>query len=250
MYVPYIQYMLQSLQTLNIHVCSVTVDINTSERSLSLFKDRQNIVTQFIGIHPQNATNNDCVEIEKFKNLFFNNKDKIDGIGEIGLDPTYNKNNYDDSKQKRIFCSLLNLAEKYRKPISVHSRKSVDEIINILTTYNIKGTLFHWFAGNKKQLKKIMDMGFFVSYGPSSLYSKDRDIFLKISDISQILIETDGPVFYSKCFSNFPSSPISCLPSVINYVSNILDISYMDFVDKLEKNAKKFLGKEFSILKN
>ncbi len=242
--------MLRSLKALNINACSVTIDFETSVRSLSLFQKEQDIVTQFIGIHPQTATYSEFIELEKFKNLFFINQNTIDGIGEIGLDPTYNKTDDDFLKQKKIFCALLELSEKYQKPISLHSRRSVDEIINILTTYDIKGILFHWFAGNKKQLTKIMDMGFFVSYGPVSLYSKDRNIFIKKTNICQILVETDGPLFYSKCLSNFPSSSISCLPSIINHISKILDISYFDFVEILEKNAENFLGKKFQNSKN
>lgn len=249
-FIPYIQSILLSLKELNINACSVTVDFDTSNHSLSLFKNRRDIVTQFIGIHPQCAVNKHFNELEKFKNLFFNNIGDIDGIGEIGLDPTYNKTDNDIIKQKKIFCSLLDIAEKYKKPISLHSRKSVDEIINILTTYKVKKTLFHWFAGNKKQLKKMMDMGFFVSYGPASVYSKDRDIFVKTTNIQQILVETDGPVFYSRCFSNFPSSPISCLPSVINHISEIINISYFDLVNVLKENSEQFLGKKFPEIKN
>src|SRR5690606_39238918 len=120
---------------------------------------------------------------------------------EIGLDPTYNNIELKNSveSQKFIFHRMLKLAEQNQKPISIHSRKSVEEIIEVLPSYKIKSAVFHWYEGSKKNLKKINDLNFFVSFGPYILYNKEKRNMLREVDIDLVLLETDGPVRYKKC---------------------------------------------------
>src|SRR5688500_29774 len=134
----YIGYILPSLRSLKIKACSVTVDLKTSKKSLILFNNHNDIITQFVGIHPEFALKEN---IEDFKEFFISNLKFIDGIGEIGLDPTYvNHNETQYSIQKKMFQLLLELAEKYNKPISIHSRKSIDEILQTLPSFKIKNS--------------------------------------------------------------------------------------------------------------
>ena len=80
----YIGYVLPSLRSLKIRACSVTVDLTTSKKSLILFNNQNDIITQFIGIHPEFALKEN---IEEFQEFFISNLKYIDGIGEIGFDP-------------------------------------------------------------------------------------------------------------------------------------------------------------------
>ena len=52
----------------------------------------------------------------------------------------------------------------------------------------------------KNNSKKAMDMGFFVSFGPVMIYANDKQTLLSKTDESKILVETDGPVRFSKMF--------------------------------------------------
>jgi TatD DNase family protein len=237
----YIDYILSSLRFLKIRACSVTVDLTTSKKSLNLFKNQNDIITQFIGIHPEFALKD---SIEEFKELFISNLKYIDGIGEIGLDPTYiNHNETQYSSQKKIFQLLLELAEKYNKPISIHSRKSIDEILKTLPSYKIKNSLLHWFNGSKKHLQQAMDMNIFVSYGPVLLYSPDKKVLLSKTYTDKLLVETDGPVRYSNCFNYIPSSSLSHLISVIKCIGDILNLDFEDVSNLLKTNSENFLAK-------
>jgi len=75
-------------------------------------------------------------------------------------------------------------------------------VFEIMTSYNTKHALLHWFDGSKKQLQKAMDMGFFVSFGPVMIYANDKQTLLSKADESKILVETDGPVRFSRCFES------------------------------------------------
>src|SRR5688500_1650235 len=221
----YTSHILSSLRSLNIKACSVTVDLIISKKSLIIFNNQENL--------------------EEFKEFFISNLKYIDGIGEIGLDPTYiNQNETQYSTQKKTFQFLLELAEKYNKPISIHSRKSLDDILQILPSYKIKRSLLHWFNGSKKQLKQAMDMSIFVSYGPVLLYSQDKKVLLRNTNSDKILVETDGPVRYSNCFNYLPSSSISHLFSVIKCIGDTLNLDFESSSTLLKSNSENFLLKK------
>jgi TatD DNase family protein len=235
-YSGYIDHVISSLRAMKIIAFSVTVDSETALKSFGLFNPRRDVVRQFVGVHPEAAARED---LEKFNDIFRENLQSIDGIGEIGLDGTYEVP-YD--KQKEVFSSMLALAESASKPVSIHSRKALDDILGMLPSYKIKGVLLHWFAGSKKQLARSMDMGLYISYGPALVYSEDKQMLLKDTDRSRFLVETDGPVRYSRCFGNLPAISTGFLVSVVASAARTLDISYMEAAQMLEQNSKAYLS--------
>jgi len=214
----------------------VSMDYNNSLQTLELAK-KSNLILPFIGIHPECANE----ELENISKLIEDKHDHISGIGEIGLDPTYVNKNEDAVKQNHVFETLLSFAEKFNKPVSIHSRKSLDDVFEIMTSYDTKHALLHWFDGSKKQLQKAMDMGFFVSYGPVMIYANDKQTLLSKTDESKILVETDGPVRFSRCFE-MKSGQISFIPSVIFCASKILGKPFDEMASLLESNSNSFLG--------
>ena len=235
-YVSDMEFTLKQMEYLKIKACCVSMDYKNSLQTLDL-AEKSNLVLPFIGTHPECANEG----IENISNLIENKHDCISGIGEIGLDPTYVNQNDDAKKQNRIFETLLSYAEKFNKPVSIHSRKSLDDVFQVMTSYDTKHALLHWFDGSKKQLQRAMDMGFFVSYGPVMIYANDKQALLSKTDESQILVETDGPVRFSKCFE-MKSGQISFIPSVIFCASKILGKSFDEMTSLLEKNSNSFLG--------
>ena len=230
------KFILKQMEYLKIKACCVSMNYENSLQTLELAK-KNDLVLPFIGIHPEFADD----ELQNMMNLIEENHYNLSGIGEIGLDPTYTNNNDDVKRQHHVFESLLSFAEKFNKPVSIHSRKSLDDILQIMTSYTTKHALLHWFDGNKKQLQKAMDMGFFVSYGPVMIYANDKQTLLSKTDESKILVETDGPVRFSRCFE-MKSAQISFIPSVVFCASKILDKSFDEMMYLLETNSKSFLG--------
>lgn len=235
-YSSHMKYILKGMECLNIKACCVSIDVENSLHTLKL-ANKNNLVLPFIGIHPEYAND----ELEKMIDLIEDNHNHISGIGEIGLDPTFVNNNEDTKRQIHVFETLLSSAEKFDKPVSIHSRKSLDDVFQIMTSYNTKHALLHWFDGSKKQLQKAMDMGFFVSYGPVTIYANDKQTLLSKTSESQILVETDGPVRFSRCFE-MKYGQIIFIPSVIFCASKILGKTFDDMSSLLEKNTNSFLG--------
>lgn len=237
-YSDYIADILTSLAAMKIVACSVTVDLQTTKKSFHLFSGVDS-VRQFVGIHPEFSARED---VQQFKDMVVANIGQVDGVGEIGLDPTYIERGVPYERQKEVFAEMLGLAEALAKPVSIHSRKSLEDIVQILPSYRLKGALLHWFAGSKKQLSRCMDMGLYVSFGPALVTADDKKVLLKHCKQDRILVETDGPVRFPRCFEDKPALPTSCLVTVVANAASVLGKSYEETVALLQKNTESFLS--------
>ncbi|MDE1765757.1 MAG: TatD family hydrolase [Thaumarchaeota archaeon] len=229
-------FILTAMDKMKMRACCVSMDYASSNATLAI-SEKSRLVLPFLGIHPEKAGD----DLDSVTNLILDNSDRISGIGEIGLDKTYVSDDDGFKRQVHVFEKMLSLAEKLGKPVSIHSRKTLDEIFSILSSYRLGGTLLHWFAGNKKQLQKAMDVGCYVSYGPAMVYSQDKQVLLSQTQLDRVLMETDGPVKFSKCFG-YKTAQITFLPSVLFCASNILGKRYDETLEIVEKNMNSYLG--------
>ena len=230
-----IPLIMNSMKRLHIKACCVSMDYSTSKKTLEL-GEQSDFVLPFIGVHPEKAQD----DTESVFKLIDEKNEIISGIGEIGLDNTYTNSDEEFQKQEEVFKTQLSYAEKFGKPVSIHSRKTLDQILEILPSYKIPSVLLHWFDGSKKQLQKAMDLECYVSFGPVMVYSQDKQVLLSKANKDKILVETDGPVRFSRCFSN-RIAQISFIPSVIFCASKVLDTHYENMCKILEQNSQRFL---------
>lgn len=231
-----IPYIIKCMEKMHIKACCVSEDLLSSKKTIDLSKKTE-LIFPFVGIHPGKANE----KLEPILELINQNIGGIAGIGEIGLDSTYVSSESEFQRQEQLFRGQLAIAEKIQKPISIHSRKTLDKIYEIIPSYSLRGMVLHWFDGSKQQLTKAMDLGFFVSFGPLLLYAKDKQVLLSKTEINRILVETDGPVKFSRCFALKPAQ-VSFIPSIIFCASKVLRKSYDEFSAILEKNSNDFLG--------
>ena len=190
-----IPLILNCMERLCIKACCVSMDYTSSKKTLELGK-QSDFILPFIGVHPEKAQDG----VESTFKLIDENNETISGIGEIGLDTTYTNSDEEFQKQEEVFKTQLSYAEKFGKPVSIHSRKTLDQILEILPSYKIPSVLLHWFDGSKKQLQKAMDLDCYVSFGPVMVYSKDKQVLLSKANKDKILVETDGPVRFFSMF--------------------------------------------------
>jgi TatD DNase family protein len=242
-YSGYIGHVLESMRAMSLVGCSVAVDIATSLKGIEIFAGYGDVVRQFIGIHPEFAAQDDP---GKLAEVFRANAPAISGIGEIGLDGMYEQERgVPYSWQKQVFEAMLALAESAGKPVSIHSRRALDDVLGTLPSFRIKGALLHWFAGSKKQLARSMDMdGVYVSYGPALVYADDKKVLLKNTPQDRFLVETDGPVRYARCFEGRPALPTSCLASVVAAAASTIGLTFGDTAALLQRNTETFLGRQ------
>ena len=143
-----------------------------------------------IGYHPE--VSNKIVEkdYEILEEMVKNNP-KIVAIGEIGLDYYWNKDNKD--KQREVFCKQLEIAEKLKVPVVIHSRDSINETYEILKKYKVSGVI-HCFSGSLEMAKKFISLGFLLGIGGVVTFKNSKLFeFIEKLELTNIVLETDSP---------------------------------------------------------
>ena len=169
-------------------------DINSSKKAVDLSK-KYKYIYAICGISPndiaetENEIKQQIEQIEKIAQ-----STKIVGIGEIGLDYYWNKENKE--LHKKAFINQIKLADKMDLPIIIHTREAVMDTIQILkeNTPKRKG-VFHCCPLNIELIKEGLKLGFYISLaGPITFKnSKNADEIIQMIPLEKMLIETDSP---------------------------------------------------------
>lgn len=155
-----------------------------------------------IGIHPEEVENRYDL------NIIIENahNPKIVGIGEIGLDYHYTKENIE--KQHSLFKRQLDIATKFNLPVVVHSRDAILDTYNILKDYNLSGSI-HCFSSSKEMAVKFIDLGYKIGIGGVVTFKNSKklqDVVLNIA-LDNILLETDSPFLSPEPFRGKVNEP-------------------------------------------
>ena len=141
-----------------------------------------------LGFQPEDIDNN----TRDNYSIITDNIDKIVAIGEIGLD--YYNGPQDKEKQIKIFEEQLALAEKYNKPVIIHTRNAHRDTIASLNKYpKVKG-IIHCFSEGLNEAKEYISLGFYLGIGGIVTFkNSDLSKVLEHIDLSHIVLETDSP---------------------------------------------------------
>lgn len=199
-----------------------------------------NIIKRFdnvygvIGLHPEEALNY-CIEDIKMLENNLNNS-KIIGIGEIGLD--YHYENFDKEKQQALFRSQLELADKYKLPVVIHSREATEDTIRILKEYpGVKGVI-HSFSGSKETAMIYIKMGYKLGINGVVTFKNShlKDILKDI--INNIVLETDSPYLTPHPYRGTQNNP-SYIKLIANFICDYLNLDLSQLSIITNNNIKE-----------
>lgn len=144
------------------------------------------------GVHPQNP---DPAGIKILENLIDENR--VDAIGEIGLDRFSEKFKSNFDLQTELFERQLEIAEKHALPVILHVRKSMREIFALKNRLKKSPkVIFHSYSGTAEEAETLLKQGInaFFSFGTSILNGHKKAVrALSELPIESILSETDAP---------------------------------------------------------
>ena len=206
------------------------VDRKTSVKALSLASANPN-VRAFVGMHPS--------EVLKQRSLAWLHEalDEATGLGEVGLDPKYSATG-PRSAQMKAFLAQLAEGARAGKPIQVHSRGAENECLDRLVSFGVRRVLMHWFQ-SEESLPRVIDSGYFVSFGPPLLYSKRLQRMAARCNRDQVLTETDFPVGYEPLGKL--RGPL-LVPSVVFRLAEIWGTTFEEARMTIAGNSNRFLG--------
>ena len=184
---------------------SAGYDLESSKKAIELIEKYDFIYTTS-GISPdglKDSIEETGNEILKLKDVILNyknekkrkcEKDKIVGIGEIGLDYYWNKENKDI--QRFAFIEQIKIANELGLPIAIHTREAVMDTLEILKQNPVnKRGVFHCCPFNRELVKEALKLGFYISIaGPVTFKNaKNAPEIIEMIPLDRMLIETDSP---------------------------------------------------------
>ncbi|MFX1297663.1 MAG: TatD family hydrolase, partial [Promethearchaeota archaeon] len=145
-------------------------------------------------------------------------------------------------KQEIILRYFLELAMNHDLPVNLHGKSAEKELFRVLSQYDIKNVVVHWFTGSPELIKIGINYGYFFSVTPAVFYSKKMQKVVELTPVEQLLSESDGPVKY-KGQPTFIGKP-ALMKDVVQKIAQIKQQNHKEIERILYNTARKiFLGK-------
>ena len=210
--------------------------------AVSNFEKVKNISTKYpniygaYGLHPWMIDEHQEKDIEKLDD-FLSQNDAV-AVGEIGID-LWDKFKKSQEKQQWFFIEQLKLADKYNLPIIVHSRKSVEVIIEILKKMPKITGVFHGFAGSLQQAEILINRGFYLGVGSIITYpnTKIRQVIKQIP-LEKLVLETDAPPHRANGVQTQRNEP-KYLIKIAEVIATLKNKSLLEVEKICDRNSQK-----------
>lgn len=192
-----------------------------------------------IGVHPEDCekfndtTAKRMIELLKHK--------KVKGIGEIGLDYHYTKENI--KEQKRCFITQLEIAKMFDKPICIHDRDAHKDVFDILDDMKSQKVLMHCFSGSVELMEEAIKRGYKIALGGVVTFKNAKTIKQVASKapLEDLMLETDCPFLTPHPFRGEENSP-KYIGLIAKEIAKIKNIPYDSIMNVTSKNAQEFFN--------
>ena len=195
------------------------------------------------GIHPLHADGE-----WKWKEVIEAANDaKCVAWGELGLDRHHTEPSF--TLQKKLLEEHLALIEHEdgsRRPIIVHCRKAVDDLLPIFQESTLDGNrfVFHCFTESKEDAKKILDFGAMMSFTGVVTYKNAPEVAAaaRLVPIDRIMVETDAPYLSPEPVRKIrPNEPKNVVHTA-SHLARLFGMPLSEFEHQTDQNAIKFFN--------
>lgn len=182
----------------------IGADWDSSCQALALARNWGSTTWCTIGIHPT-----DCQEdhesraeqsIERLEVLARENRDKVVGIGETGLDffhLTPGKEEAQKQAQRTFFRAQADLALRLDLPLVIHTRNAAAEIIESIKKTGTRRAIIHCFSEDLEFAQDLLSWSDEIYFSFSGILTYKKAIAVQTAArtlrLDRILVETDAP---------------------------------------------------------
>lgn len=217
------------------------IDIESFEATLAIANALSNIHCA-LGIHPHSASQWSEEIGQKIMTEIRTNP-KVVAVGEIGLDYYYDFAPRD--VQIQAFREQIALAQSLKKPIIIHTRDCIPETLDIVeecykdTAKTYVFGQFHCFSGTPTEMKKAVELGFYVSYtGNITFKNSGLTDTVRETPLDAMMLETDSPYLAPVPHRGKRNTP-AFLPLVAQKIAEIKQLTPNEVMAATTTNAKK-----------
>lgn len=229
----------KKLEEDNVIALSNTLNYKNYLETKELYKNVKNVKV-CPGLYPQESEKLSDKEFEDYLVFLEEHQDDYVMIGEVGLDKHHTTDEELFNVQVKRFKSLVELAIKIDKPMSIHARKAEGVVLDILTEY-VEKTGFrkfdlHCFMGKKKYFEVIKKLKIYVSIPLIVLNTQSFQNLVEFMPIRQILVETDSPFLDP---SRERNSPLN-VPKIYAEIAKIKGYDLKEIENIIYSNYQRF----------
>ncbi|MBE7707529.1 MAG: TatD family deoxyribonuclease [Cyanobacteria bacterium SIG27] len=192
-----------------------------------------------LGVHPEDCEKFSDNTAKKIMDLAQHKK--VVGIGEIGLDYHYTKENKDI--QKRVFKTQLEIAKILNLPVVIHDREAHFDTLEILKDSGLKKVLLHCYSGSVEFMKQCTKLGYKIALGGVVTFKnakEPKEVAMTI-ELENLMLETDCPYLAPHPFRGQENSP-KFIGFVAKEIANLRNIPYDSVVLQTSQNAREFFN--------
>jgi len=184
-----------------------------------------------IGIHPSDVKTSNISIVEKYVN-----HSKIVGIGEIGLDYHYGKE--DIELQKEMFIKQIDIARKYNKPVVIHSRDASSDTLEIIKQNSDVNYTMHCYSYSLETANILLKYNVMFGIGGVVTFKNSKELKKVVENIpiNNILLETDSPYLTPEPYRGEKNEPKNVL-LVAEKIAELKNISKEEVLKITTKNA-------------
>jgi TatD DNase family protein len=226
-------------------IINIGIDIETSKAARQLSEnasDQDPILYFSAGIHPHDSEGLDGDALKALRGLLSGGR--AVAVGEIGLD--YYRDLAPRDVQKRAFEAQLELAHELGLPIIIHDREAHEDIMDILSAFlrhhHLRG-VFHCFSGDEAMAKRVLDMGFFISFTGVITFPKAEGLrqVARYVPPDRMLVETDCPFLAPVPFRGKTNEP-AYVAYVARALADVKGIGLEECARWTTRNAAELFG--------
>ena len=208
-------------------------DYQSSLKAIEIAKKYENIYAM-VGLHPSEVDHETDSDLNWLKELLL--EDKVIGVGEIGIDLYWTKENKD--LQIEYFEKQLQLSLEYNLPVSIHSRDAIELTYQILSKNKYKGVI-HCFSGSLEMANKFIKLGYLIGIGGVVTFKNTnlKDVVRNIP-MESIITETDGPYLAPTPFRGKMNKP-EYIKLIVDEIASLKSLSVNEVEMQIDKNVKK-----------
>lgn len=213
----------------------------SNEKVIDLVKrfDKMYATIGYFPTDTKELENNETLLL-KLEKQILDNKDKVLGIGEIGLDYYHHGN---PSVQRKWFVKQLRLAQKLDLPVCIHSREAEFDTLKILEKIKVKTGVIHCYSYGVETMKKLVELGYYFGVGGSCTYRNNMELrnAIKEMPLDRIVLETDCPFLPPLCYGR-QRNESSKIEGIITEIAKLKKIPEKEIIEQVKKNVQKLYG--------
>lgn len=215
------------------------VDQDEWQRQVKLKEKFPNFVFTAFGIHPWTVIQQDDAQLAAMFESLSSIASSATAVGELGVDFSKDNSEQQKSKQRIWFERQLELAEKFSKPVIIHTVKGHDLTLECLRKHSYVRGIIHSFRGHEQVAKQYIKLGYILSVGRRTFQGKTPADFSWLTP-DQFVIETDSPDLHQKDFT--AQNWISELNQNAEFLSKLFKMPSKDVWHLAESNFQKIFG--------